>query len=346
MLLSFGLAERFRYINVAKEGRLTDNAYDSNLTTSTVWNISATNNDVDGLRVGYLPQRLTEFAIEEIALGFINALKLEGLKDAAESQPMYNFRDTEYADGKITISMGAVRRAPSAKTIRSSVMNALAVLPVTLMNDNHLAGVHFFETYRRRYLYNGILNRISDHDGPGLRNIDTSAIATSRKRSSQPSLLTVQEADATTILLKVPGNNLPQLEVAFHFTGFQLSKVGFFSSIIMMMHRVGLHDASDEVDTAEMSDRDMSAWIFVQKRTGTTFDFAVYHELALLEGIARYAVQQGIYGELVYDLFADGQLVSGGCVTQPVEWRRWCAGLRGETLQGIKEGDFSAYRAP
>lgn len=296
--------------------------------------------------MGYLPQRLADFSTEDIALGFINALKLQGLEDAAESQTRYNFDDTEYADGKISISMEAVRGAPSAKTIRSSVMNALAVLPVTLMNDNHLAGVEFFEKYRRRYLYVGTLNDVSGHYRPKLRSSNTSAVATSKKRSSHHYPLTAQNWNATTIFFTVPGNILPKLEVAFHFAGLSLPKVGVFSTIIMMIHQIGLHDAADEVDMAEMSDNGMSAWIFIRKSPGTTFEFAVYHELALLEGIARYSVQQDTYRELVYDLFADGELVSGGCVTRPVERRRWCAGLRGERLHGIEERNFLAYRVP
>lgn len=296
--------------------------------------------------MGYLPQRLADLSTEEIALGFINALKLQGLEDAAEPQTVYNFEDTEYPDGKISISMEAVRRAPSAKTIRSSVMNALAVFPITLMDDNYLAGVEFYEKYGRRYLYYGTLNEIRRHHRPELRKSNTSAAATSEKRSSHPYPLTVQDWNATTILFSIPGDDLPKLEVAFHFTGLPLPKVGFFSTIITMIHRLALDDATNEVNMAEMSDNDRSARIFVRKSPGTTFEFAVYHALALLEGIARYSVQHDIYRDLVYDLFADGELVSGGCVTQPVERRRWCAGLRGEGLHGIEQGDFPAYRAP
>jgi len=340
--------------------------------------------------------RLAECSTEEMALGFINALKLQGLEDAAESQTMYTFDgDTEYPDGKISISMVAVRGAPRAKTIRSvsfllnyppiwnysasravfrghsalqpclrthlsaqkwnadsrdhyrsSVMYALSVLPITLMNDNHLAGVEFFENYRQRRLYDGVLNDIGNLLRPGLGNSNTSAAATSKKRSSHPYQLTVQELNATTILITVLGEDHPKLEAAFHLIGLPLPKVGFFSTIITMIYRLGLHDATGGVHVAEMSDDNMSAWIFVRESPRTTFDFAVYHLLALLEGIARYSVQRGIYRELVYDLFTDGELVCGGCVTQPVESRRWCAGLRGEGLHGIEEGDFPAYRAP
>lgn len=83
--------------------------------------------------------------------------------------------------------------------------------------------------------------------------------------------------------------------------------------------------------------------VFIRRNPESTFPFATYHVLAILEAMARYAVQQDTYRELVYDFIVDGALVSSGCVTVPEFSRGWCQGLRGEHLQGIQGGKLTAY---
>lgn len=308
--------------------------------------VNATVNDAaNGLSVEYLQQLLTEFTVEQIALGFTNALKLQGLEEARERQTSYNFVSTEYPEDNVSISMEAVRLASRAPKIRSSVMYALAVLPTILMDNNLLSGVEFLETYQQRRLYYGVLDKNTDHATLQLGNqtTNTSAVTTSERRALHPLQLTVQNVNATTMILTVPGANSPVLYLALHLVGLPIPQKGMFSMILKMMYGMGLTDAGDDVGAAEQSDNSdhIPVWIFVQKNPDTDFPFAVYHVLGILEGIARFCVQQGTYRELVYELFADGELVSAGCITQPVEQRKWCAGLR--DLQGNGEGNASAW---
>lgn len=303
------------------------------------------NSDDDALKVVYHAWRLPEFSMEELALGFINALKLQGLENSADPQATYAFEDTEYPDGKIRVQMEAVPNALRTKTIRSSVMYALAALPIMLMGDNHLAGVEFFEKHRRRYIYHGTLDRLDDTPRLELSTSNASA-ATREKRSSHTYRTSVQNMRMDVISLTTPGDNSPQLEVRFYLVGLPTAKKSLFSNILMMMYELGVqNDAAASVERVEMSAQNSLVWFFGRRTPRTTFPFAIYHLLALLEGMARYYVQQNSYMEIVYDLFADGELVSGGCITQPVESRKWCAGLRGARLGGFERGDFTAFRA-
>lgn len=278
--------------------------------------------------------------MEELALGFINALKLQGLENSADAQPTYAFEDTEYPDGKIRVQMEAVQNAP--RTTRSSVMYALAALPIMLMGDNHLAGVEFFEKHRRRYIYHGTLDHL--HDNPRLElSTSNASAATREKRSSHTYQTSVQNMNMSVTSSTTPGDNSPHLEVRFYLVGLPTAKKALFSNILMMMYELGVqNDGAASVERVEMSQHNSLVWFFVRKHPRTAFPFAIFHLLALLEGMARYYVQQNSYTEIVYDLFADGELVSGGCITQPLESRKWCAGLR---LYGFERGDFTAFRA-
>ena len=64
-------------------------------------------------------------------------------------------------------------------------------------------------------------------------------------------------------------------------------------------------------------------------------DLHGFEVLAILEAAARHLVAKRAYHELIYNLFVDGEFVSGGCVTELVPLRLWCQGLREEELEPL-----------
>ena len=300
----------------------------------------------EGVFVGYHPRRLTSFSVEEVALGFINALKLESLEDASEQIYTYAFDDNEYEDGVIRIRCRTVPYAPLGQDTRANIMYILGTLPIILMRDNFIAGVSFYETYDRRMLYSGVLNR--NNHPPRLTmanqttdNSSSSAVA-SQKRSPNNQLLGFQQTDNTTMKFTVPGTN-ENLELKMYFVGRRISKVHMFEALINSMLFWGLEDSSEEVEATAMTEAQMPAWIFMRRNPASPQLFQIFQLLAIVEAMARYCTQQGIYSELVYDFFFDGSLVSGGCVTAPQYSREWCKGLRGGAGIGIWTGDIVPY---
>ena len=288
--------------------------------------------------------KLAEFTVEEIALSFINALKSQGLEDAAEQQLEYDFVDNEYPDDEVRVRIVAAPHAPNEHLTRANVMNILYALPLQLLNENYLAGVRFYEQYQSTLLYTGIFNNKNNLRTLGLANQtrSNSVTATSKKRSSNAQFLSVSQTNSTTTVFTVPGAN-EQMELTFQFVGVRISKIAIFNAILPLMFGIGLEDSSKEVPLSEISLAYMPAWIFMRTQPESEYRFAVFHALAILEAIARYYAQQGLWRELVYDFTVDGVLVNSGCITKPDNHRQWCRGLRGEGLQGIHEGQFTSY---
>ena len=276
----------------------------------------------------YYRNPIADFTAGQIALGFINALKLQGLEPATEQQLAYTYMSDEYPEDNVVIDIEAAQGAPYDKTTRAHVMYMLRVLPIALLGDNYLHGVEFHERYMRETLYSGIFDSKNDPLRLGMANHTESRgdIATSKKRAMQISSLSVQQMNTTTTVLTAPNTN-ERLELSFRFVGFDIPRVGFFYTIIQMMFGNGLRDASERVNSAQISQPGLPAWVFISTERDLVFPFEGYHVLAILEAIARYAVLQNTYQELVYNFTVDGVLVSTGCVTKAAWTRRWCGGL-------------------
>ena len=285
--------------------------------------------------------------MEEIGLGFINALKLQGLKDASEQQSDYEYVAEEYVGDKMRIHIEAVPLASHAQTTRANVMNALTELPILLMKDRYHAGVEFYEHYRGAGLFIGFFDNKND---PVSHNLDllnqtngSASIASAKKRYLGNQLLQLQQTNTSTTVLTNPGSN-EQLEIKFYFVGARISQIGVFYAILHSIFGVGLDDTVEQVEEVELAEANMPAWVFMRLNPDSTYPLANFHILALLEAIARHYSQQVAYREILYDLFVDGAFVSGGCLTNPRPSRYWCKGLRGEDLEGIGIGPFSPYR--
>lgn len=291
--------------------------------------------------MGYVPQRLADFTVEEIALGFIDAQVEQGLADANEQQTYYYFTNTKYDDDPVRIRIEASSFAARDQLTRANVIHALNLLPITLLHNGFFAGVDFYETYHRQLLYTGTFYR--DDTGTLGRTIPNGNItqtSTSRRRASSHQRLHVQQSNVTGVVLTASYSDI-SMELKFYHVGSRLSKVGYFSTILQAVFDLGLSGAGERVDSASITADKLPAWVFIRTVSDTTFPFEVYHALAILEALARWAVQQGQYREVLFDFFVDGKLVSGGCVTMPSRPRQWCMGLRGENSLGLF-GDFKA----
>ena len=287
-------------------------------------------NAFQGLAVGYIQTSLAHFTIEQIAINFIAAQVEQGLQDAQQRQISYLFTDTR--EGPVRIDIAAVPGAPQDLMTRANVMFALNRLPIALMNENWLEGGAFWEHYHGEPLFAGIFDNQNgntlDHQSPDL---NTNVIAVEKKRSSNDQQSTVQQINATSAVLSVSDNAIPHMELNFYHVGAGIPKIEFFATILNCVFDLGLANASDGLEEEDYSDLDSPVWIFAREVPGISVAFQIYHLAAILEAVARWTVQQGIYDEVVFDFFIDQEFVSTGCVMRRRRGMQWCRGLRGDS---------------
>lgn len=279
---------------------------------------------------GYSRQRLAEFSLEQIALGFINALKRLALSDAKAALPQYSNADQEYPDDPVRIRMDSAGYATRRERTSGNVMYALKTIPILLINDNYLAGVDFYEQYRNWPLYNGVFD---DRNAPhGLQSASEPARNTSL---GSKRILSVRQAKDSSDILRIPGANDDEYKINIYLLGREIAETDFFSVILEFLFVLGLKDAAAEIKSPFIANRYLPAWIFARDSLASSTPFQIFQLLGILEAIARYCVLQDSYRELSFDFFAGGQFVAGGCVTRPDRQRLWCDGLRGDWQQGI-----------
>lgn len=285
------------------------------------------------MTVGYSRQRLADFSVEQIALGFINSIKILALGDAKAILPRYFHIDNEYDDDPVRIRMDSASSAARGERTNANVMYALRTLPVILMNDNYLAGVNFFERYRGWPLYNGVFDNKNDPRTlqPASEPVMNASLASTQRRRS----LVVRQSNDNSTTLSIPGSNPDAYEIKIFLLGREIPKKAMFAVILEFLFALGLENAGDEITRPTLVDQNLPAWIFAMDNSESTTPFQIFHLLGILEAIARHCVLENSYRELVFDFFAGDQYVAGGCVTKADNARAWCRGLRGKGQQSI-----------
>ena len=285
------------------------------------------------MTVGYLPAPLAHFTVEQIALGFIDALVEQGLLDVDEIERAYYFVDTKYEEDPVRIRMLAIPSAPPALTTRANIMFALRSLPIALLNNYWLAGVSFHEDYLRGPLYTGVFDNknLATDLGQDVFANNSNATVSGAHPLSATQRLSVDQLNKTDAILTVPNNDNspdnPHMDLKFYAAGASLPKISFFTTLLQFVFELGLSDAAEGVEQASISTAQLDTWAFVRGIPGSTFSLQSFHVLAIMEAIARWTVQRGIYQEVIYDFFMDEELVSSGCVMRNRRDRQWCRGL-------------------
>lgn len=286
----------------------------------------------DDLTVGYTRQRLADFTVEQIALGFINAMKGQALENAGDILSHFYFTDTEYADDPVRIRMDPTGYATRRQRTRAHLMYALKLLPIQLMNDNYLTGVDFYEQYRGQPLFDGILDNKND---PRTLQQERGQIANASTVSTleKGDHLSTRQSTLNSTILRVPGHTNNAYDIRISLVGREIAKKHLFSTLLEFIFTLGLGNAAAEISFAHSTNENVPAWAFAIENPESSISFQVFQLLGVLEAIARYCVLQDTYRELVFGFFADGMYVAGGCVTKADRTRMWCNGLRREEQQ-------------
>ena len=307
-------------------------------TNLTIRNSTALNDRFADLFLDYVPLRWRRFTVNQAALGFINAMKNEALKDCNEYVTSYDFTDTEYEDDTVRIRINAVAGGPERQLVRCNYLHAIKTLAIDLMTDEPLYGASFTERYHGQLLYHGIFGNKYDLVAPSVEQFDHSPANASRTDTQEKRALGSQSSDSksvTSTLLVIPGSNDPDYRIGFEFLGNPLLNVAIFSAILEFMMTLAQLDSSEiiENDVSQATFID-SSWIFVMPQSESSIPLQRFQLLAILESIARHAVNRGQYQEMTFTFFANTELVASGCVTAPNPASSWCRGLSQLSLSG------------
>ena len=271
------------------------------------------------------------FTVNQIALGFINAVKIQALKDFNQHIVNYAFIDTEYADDPIRIRMEGEPGAPEGKLVRCNIMYAIKTLSVDLLARGRHNGAVFFLSYNGQPVYNGIFdmkNEVALLEPSS--NTSANLSETSVQEKGALSTRSLNTANSSSTRLSIPGSDDVEYWVDFDLRGRLVTKASFFSAILEFMFTLAQRDSADSVEAVSQSTGTDLPWIFA-RHVRSDFQLQGFELLAILEGMARHAVSQGRYMELVFSFYINSNLVATGCVTKPIESRRWCGGLSGES---------------
>ena len=279
--------------------------------------------------VAIMPFRPRRFSTNQVALGFINAMKIEAIKDCDERMTSYTFTDTEYEESDVRIRVTAADRAPQQQLVRCNVMYAIKTLAIAQLEHAQLYGARFVESYRGQLLYGGTFD--NKNDDPSLEQIgnssaDLSGTVSQEKRA--PSTQMLDSTNSTTTLLTIAGSNDVEYHIDFFFTGNIIPKLNIFSAILEFMMTIAQRDGDARIENISQATSTDAYWIFVEHIPASRSSLQVFEVAAILESIARYSVSRGHYGELSFHLLVDRELAARGCVTQPVPSREWCRNMR------------------
>ena len=297
-------------------------------------NVTSLNDRFTDLFVYYDLLTSQVFTVNQIALGFINAMKIQALKDFNQHIVNYAFIDIEYADDPIRIRMEGVAGAPEGKLVRCNIMYAMKTLAVDLLVRGHINGAIFFLSDNGQPIYNGIFdhkNEVALLEPSSNTSANLSEMALQMKGARRPRSLNT--ANSSSILLSIPGSNDVEYRVDFNLRGRLMIKAFFFSGILEFMFTLAQRDSADSIEAVSQSTGTDLPWIFA-RHVRSDFQLQGFQLLAILEGMARYVARRGGCSELVFSFYINSDLVATGCVTKPIESRRWCNGL-------VEEGESS-----
>ena len=294
-------------------------------------NVTSLNDRFTDLSVYYDLITSEVFTVNQIALGFINAVKIQALKDFNQHIINYAFIDTEYADDPIRIRMEGAPGAPEGKLVRCNIMYAIKTLAMDMLARGRRNGAVFFLSYNGQPIYNGIFdkkNEVALLEPSSNTSANLSEISVQKKGAL--STRSLNTANSSSTHLSIPGSDDVEYYVNFDIRGRLVTKAGFFSAILEFMFTLAQRDSADPIEAVSQATGTDLPWIFA-RHVRSDFQLQNFELLAILEGMARHVVSRGSYMELVFSFYINSNLVATGCVTKPIQSRRWCSGLAGES---------------
>ena len=316
------------------------------LTVLSTSNVTTLNDRFAGFSVNHYSIIQRSFSVNQVALGFINALKKQAIENCNEYITSYTFTDTEYENDPIRIRINAAAGGIEGQLVRCNYMYGIKTLMIDLMAQvRRLYGARFTVSYRGRLLYIGVFD--NKNDAPSLAQSSNSSTDPSEPVAEEKRALSIQTLDtsnSTTTLLAIPGSNDVDYRIDFDFRGNDFLKTSLFSAIVEFMMTLAQLDSGDPIENISQSTPTDSVMIFVMHNSESSAPLQGFQLLAILESIARHAVNNQRYQEMTFDFFISGESVAEGCVTAPNRSRMWCQGLReaGRGGQQSLVGNFSS----
>lgn len=282
------------------------------------------------------------FTVNQVALGFINAVKRQAIEDCDQYITSYSFTDTEYADDPIRIRVYAAAGAPDGQLVRCNIIYAIKTLAIDLIALRRPYGVEFSESYRGQLLYFGVFD--NKNDGPSLEQSSNSSALPSetfaRAKRAQ-SAHSLDASNSSTTLLNIPGSDDVVYRVAFEFQGSRVLKISIFSAILELMMTIAQLDDNESIENLSQATSTDSSWIFVMHNLASHVPLQGFQLVAILESIARHVVGRARYQEMTFHFLVNEELVAKGCVTERDLARAWCQGMMEGGQQSLV-GNFSS----
>ena len=259
-------------------------------------------------------------------------MKREAIEDCDQYITSYTFTDTEYENDPVHIRINAAAGSPEGQLVRCNYLYAIKTLAFSLIVQARLYGGIFTESYRSQLLYIGEID--NKNDAPSLAQSSNSSADPSEAIAGERRALSTQPVDrkiSTPSLLAIPGSNDVEYWIDFDYRGNRFAKISLFSAILEFIMTLAQLDSGDEIANISQASPTESLIIYVMPSPESSVPLQVFQVLAILESIARQAVNDARYQEMTFEFFIDNELAATGCVRVPSGPRAWC--------QGWREGD-------
>ena len=253
-------------------------------------------------------------------------MKLQTLEDYDQHIASYTYTDTEYEDSDIRLRIDAEPGAPHEQLVRRNLMYAIKTLAIDQLKHENLYGAQFSESYHGQLLYGGVFD--SKFDPTSLELTSNSSAGPSERLRQEKRALSTPSFDSTqssTTLVDISGSNDLDYRLEFEFRGEDhISNIDIFSAILEMLMTLARRESDHAIlHVSQLTPVD-SLWIFAMHDSRSRFVFQVFQLVAILEGLARYAVFKTRYQEMSFKFFIDEEVVARGCITMPIASRVWC----------------------
>ena len=254
-------------------------------------------------------------------------MKIQALEDCDQQVTSYTFTNTEYEESALRMRLNAWPGALQAQLVRCNMLYAIKALAIQQLRYERRYGSEFIESYLDEAIYRGVFDIGANHS---LEISSNSSTNPSQTMAQEKRELSTQVLNATNAIItgpKIPGSNDVEYEVKFLIGGGLIPKIDIFTAILEFMMELAQRSSDDTIERESQARSTDPAWIFVSRDAESRFSLQVFELLAVLESLARWAVDEKRYRETRFYLYIDGELVAQGCVTAPISGRRWCQGL-------------------
>ena len=251
------------------------------------------------------------------------------------------FFDYTDQDTPVRILLQSAPTARTATTVRSTVMWVLQRVPIDLLGNPTVRGVEFKVQSNGQDLYTGKVSSrtkrgtaaagvLLEHGGV-LPSGNGSSSSASSEQNGEGLILINQPSNTSAKSLNLTSHLLANERYVgvYAFAGLPLRDIDMFSFILRYILQLAADDVHEVVGYVVFAPVTSPVWSYARQPAGQTPTHTVhlYHVVMMLLGAARFCVGQGVYQELLIELWLNDALIVTGCVVKGLDGRQWCRGL-------------------